>query len=67
MRENKINLSPFCKDYINQAGSEKEQQMIGNALQRNQLTGSSRFVDEVEKRLGQRIEQRGPGRPRREK
>jgi len=29
----------------------------------NQLTGSSRFVDEVEKRLEQRIEQRGHGRP----
>ena len=52
------------RDYLNQPGSDNENQLIHTALQRNQLTGSSRFVDEVEKRLGQRIEQRGPGRPR---
>lgn len=52
------------RDYLNQPGSDNENQLIHTALQRNQLTGSSRFVDEVEKRLSQRIEQRGPGRPR---
>jgi putative transposase len=38
--------------------------MIRDALQRGQLTGTSRFVDEVERIVGQRIEQRGRGRPR---
>ena len=60
---NKINLSPFF--YLNQPSLESESKTIANALRPNQLTGTSRFVDEVEKRLGQRIEQRGPGRPRR--
>ncbi|TBU98495.1 transposase, partial [Stutzerimonas kirkiae] len=31
---------------------------------RGQLTGSSRFVDEIEKIQGQRVELRGQGRPR---
>jgi putative transposase len=49
--------------YVNQAGSEQENQLIKTALQRNQLTGSSRFVDDVERRIGLRIEHRSPGRP----
>jgi putative transposase len=43
-----------------------ESQLIRNALQRNQLTGSSRFVDEVERRIGIRVEHRSQGRPRKE-
>lgn len=50
-------------DYVNQVGSEQENKLIKNALQRNQLTGSQRFVDEVERRIGLRIEHRSPGRP----
>lgn len=52
-------------NYVNEVGSEQENQLIQNGLQRNQLTGSARFIDEVESRLGVRIEQRGQGRPRR--
>ena len=37
--------------------------LIRNALQRGQLTGNPRFVDEVERKTGQRIEMRGQGRP----
>ncbi|WP_018879056.1 MULTISPECIES: hypothetical protein [unclassified Thioalkalivibrio] len=33
------------------------------ALQRGQLTGNQRFVDEVEQVIGCRIERRRPGRP----
>jgi hypothetical protein len=51
-------------DYVNQAGSEQENQLIKTALQRNQLTGSSRFVDDVESRIGLRVEHRSQGRPR---
>jgi len=53
-------------DYINQLSVESETQLIQQALQRGQLTGTSRFVEQVENRLGRRIEHRGPGRPRRE-
>ena len=31
---------------------------------RGQLTGSLRFVDEIEKKIERRVEFRGPGRPR---
>ena len=37
--------------------------LIRTAVQRGQLTGTSRFVDDVEAILGQRIEHRPPGRP----
>lgn len=39
---------------------------IREGLQRNQLTGNHRFVDEIESRIGMRIEKRGRGRPRHE-
>lgn len=38
--------------------------LLRDALQRGQLTGTSRFVDEVEQIIGLRIEQQGQGRPR---
>ena len=37
--------------------------MIHEAVQRSQLTGSGRFVDEVEQITGLRVESRRPGRP----
>jgi putative transposase len=40
-----------------------EWELIQEALQRGQLTGSARFVDEVERIIGRRIEHRRPGRP----
>ncbi len=40
-----------------------EQALIRAALNRNQLTGDNRFVEEVEQRIGCRIELRGRGRP----
>lgn len=40
---------------------------IRESVQRNQLTGNQRFVDEVEQRIGRRIEHRRPGRPRKER
>jgi len=49
---------------MQQATSEEETRLIRDALQRGQLTGKSRFVDEVERIVGQRVEQRGRGRPR---
>ncbi len=43
-----------------------EYQFIRERLARNQLTGSRKFVKEVEKRIGLRIESRGQGRPKQE-
>ena len=50
--------------FIRQAIPVDEIRLIREALQRGQLTGTSRFVDEVERIFGLRIEQRGQGRPR---
>ncbi len=44
--------------------SNGELDLIRAAAQRGQLTGNHRFVDEVERRIGRRIELRGRGRPR---
>jgi len=44
-------------------GEGDEKKLIRNAVTRNQLTGSSAFIDEIENRIGLRIENRGRGRP----
>lgn len=41
-----------------------DQEFIQGTTSRNQLLGSSRFMDEVEQRTGERIENRTQGRPR---
>lgn len=50
-------------EFVGLGIGEQEQRFIQQAADRNQLTGSSRFVDEVEQRLGVRVECRGRGRP----
>ena len=40
-----------------------EKQFIDKSVNRNQLTGSHLFVDEIEQRIGLRVERRGRGRP----
>ncbi|EXF42562.1 transposase-like protein [Pseudomonas sp. BAY1663] len=52
-------------EFMRQAVSSSEMNLIRAALQRGQLTGSARFVDEIERIQGQRVELRGQGRPRR--
>ena len=42
---------------------EGEWSLIRQSLQRGQLTGSMRFVDEIEKKIARRVEFRGQGRP----
>ena len=44
-----------------------ELRLIRQAVQRNQLTGSSRFAELIASKVGRRVEARGPGRPRKEK
>lgn len=52
-------------EFMCQAVPASEIDLIRAALQRGQLTGSARFVDEIERIQGQRVELRGQGRPRR--
>ena len=50
--------------FVRQAVPTDEIRLIRDALQRGQLTGTSHFMDKVERIVGVRIEQRGQGRPR---
>jgi putative transposase len=50
-------------DFIESEVPTAELKLIRGSLTRNQLTGGSRFVDEIERRTGIRVEFRGPGRP----
>lgn len=52
--------------FVREAVPEGEWQVIRDAIQRGQLTGSQRFIDEIETQLGRRIELRGQGRPKKE-
>ena len=54
-------------DYLDEFADSEEINMIRDGLQRNQLTGNHRFVDEIENRIGIRVEKRGRGRPRHER
>jgi putative transposase len=49
--------------FVRQTIPEDEWNLIREALQRGQLTGNGRFIDEVENILGARIEFRARGRP----
>ncbi|MCY1279428.1 Transposase IS200 like protein [compost metagenome] len=50
--------------FVKQAVPAGELELIREAIQRNQLTGNRRFVDEVERIVGVRVERRGQGRPK---
>ena len=52
------------REFVEQGIPEGEQQLIQQRVQQNGLTGNSAFVDEVELRVGIRIEYRARGRPR---
>ncbi len=54
-----------CKRFALAASDAKrEHAFIAAAVERNQLTGTQRFIDEVECRTGVRIEHRAQGRPK---
>ena len=50
--------------FVEQGVPEKDLALMRGALQRGQLTGNQRFVDEVEQITGLRIESRRRGRPK---
>jgi len=51
-------------EWVANQPSTEEMEQISLALQRGQLTGDSRFVDEVAQKTQRRVEFRGPGRPK---
>ena len=53
------------REWLRAAIPPGEWDLIRQAVHRCQLTGGNRFTDEVEQRIGLRIELRGPGRPKR--
>jgi len=54
-------------EWVNRRDEKDDVTLIRAALARGQLTGTSRFAEEVEERMGIRIQMRGPGRPRKQK
>ena len=53
--------------YLKQGASDHEMELLRKSCARNQLTGDNRFIDEIEIRLGRRVEHRARGRPVKEK
>ena len=51
------------REFVSRGIRPCEQTLIREALQRGQLTGTQRFVDEIEIKLGVRVAHRGRGRP----
>jgi putative transposase len=51
------------REWVASTVPEGEWELIRLAVQRGQLSGSQRFQENIERRLGHRVESRGPGRP----
>ena len=51
------------KEYLAHKVSDSEYQLLRESVRRNQLTGNNCFIDEIESRIGFRVETRGRGRP----
>lgn len=64
LAENEKSRSEIYAEWIKGSIPEGEWSLIRQSLQRGQLTGSSRFVDEIAKKTARRVEFRGQGRPR---
>ena len=54
------------REWLQDTIPEEELQVIRQSIQRNQLTGSKRYIDAIEKKIGKRVECRGQGRPRKQ-
>lgn len=55
------------RQYLEDIPEEEETIHIRNAVERNQLTGDDAFGDKVEALIGERVSNRGRGRPRKKK
>ena len=52
------------REWLQDTIAAEELTVIRQSIQRNQLTGSKRYIDAIEKKIGKRLECRGQGRPR---
>jgi putative transposase len=52
--------------FVRQGVPTMESLFLGESVMRNQLTGNQRFIDEIEQRIGIRVEPRGRGRPKKD-
>jgi putative transposase len=64
LAENEKKRKTRYRIWLRSSMPEKELNHIRQSLQRGQLTGSSRFIDEIEGKIKKRVEFRGRGRPR---
>jgi len=64
LSESGIARQTSYRQFVEGQVSEKKDQKIYDAIARCQLTGTGKFTDEIESRMGRRVENRGPGRPR---
>ena len=55
------------RKFVEQADGSPSDELIRAAINSNKLTGGGKFVDEIENRIGIRVETRKPGRPTTEK
>ncbi len=55
------------REYVESAIPVGEWAFIQESVARGQLTGDGRYIEEVEKIIGRRIEHRRPGRPKKRK
>ncbi len=55
------------RKWLSETIQDGECNLIREATQRGQLTGSRKFEQEISKKIGRRIELRGQGRPKKEK
>jgi len=55
--------SEAYRRFVECEGSSKSDELIASAINSNKLTGGGKFIDEIERRMGVRVEMRKPGRP----
>lgn len=64
LANNEKDRAESYKTWVKESIPDGEWNLIRQSLQRGQLTGSLRFVDEIERKTARRVEFRGQGRPR---
>jgi len=63
LSKNRLERIKRYKKFILENVSDVEMKLLHESVKRNQLTGNNRFTDEIERRVGIRVENRGRGRP----
>jgi putative transposase len=63
LASNETERQQTYRAFVEEGLSMEEKRFIDDSVNRNQLTGSDIFVDEIEQRIGLRVERRGRGRP----